>query len=471
MPTVADRVFRDFVRYTGDGQPDAPTGSPLPIGAPQSGVHNPSKREIRDWANSLEVWAVAAAGISPYASFAAATDTGLAPYILVGGRLYSYDPSGPFISADGRHWLPSSPDNSASRPILVLATGQSNMLGMSGATSGERRTINGSVFCWEQIPGVGQTVGWKCAGPDSPDWPWGTTGNSLSYHFCDMLQRVTGRPVYLVMHAAGGQPIAEWMPGGGGVSGATGAMFTTLNAAFQAALDGPLPGGSTLRGWGVQRADYLLWHQGEADADYTGTTGLQWIQRFRTVLNTLRTGAGTSADPMLQVSAPVLVGELLWGGTSGSNATDSRNAEIARLDREEPLVAAVTSRSLGSLDNLHFTGGALQEFGWRYFQRLGVFPKLAPDESLGADAIRIAGRVVTLRGAGVAVAAGGTTTVTLPMAMANAGYIPTLTLTAHGSSTPYPPLLGARTATTFIIRNTGGQSMTVAWSITDIAAG
>lgn len=469
MPTQADKIFRDFVRFTGDGLPEAPVGHPLPVGDPRSGVHNPSKKDIRDWSNGLEVWGAAVAGLPPYPSFAAATATAPASHILVEGRLYQYDPSGPFVSGDGRKWSPSAPD-SKGRPILVVATGQSNMLGGSGATSGDRRTLNGNVFVWEQIPGAGQTTGWKCAGPDSPDWPWMTTGNSLAYHFCDMLQRATGRPVCLVMHAAGGQPIAEWLPGGGGVSGATGHMYSTLNAAMIAARAATLPTGGTLDSWGVSRGDYLLWHQGEADADYTGTTGAQWIARLRSVIATLRNpaGGGSSADPFIQSNAPVLVGELLHGGTSGGNATDDRNSEIARLDREEPLVAAVSSWNLASLDNLHFTGSSLQEFGWRYFQRLGVFPKRVPDE-VSADQTRIAGRVVTLRGAGVAISAGGTATVTLPIAMADAGYVPTLTLTAHGSSTPYPPLLGARTATTFVIRNTGGQSMTVSWSITDVA--
>ena len=49
-PTVTDinRVFRDHVRYTGDGQPNAPVNSPLPTGSPMSGVFNATKKEIRD---------------------------------------------------------------------------------------------------------------------------------------------------------------------------------------------------------------------------------------------------------------------------------------------------------------------------------------------------------------------------------------------------------------------------------------
>lgn len=51
------RVLREFKRYTGDGLPGEPVNAPLPVGDPQSGVNNPSKRELR---GALE--AVAEAG-------------------------------------------------------------------------------------------------------------------------------------------------------------------------------------------------------------------------------------------------------------------------------------------------------------------------------------------------------------------------------------------------------------------------
>lgn len=40
-------VFREYRRYTGDGRPDEPSGAPLPVGDPASGVHKPSKAELR----------------------------------------------------------------------------------------------------------------------------------------------------------------------------------------------------------------------------------------------------------------------------------------------------------------------------------------------------------------------------------------------------------------------------------------
>lgn len=53
MPTTADRLLRDFVRYTGDGLPNEPIGAPLPTGDPASGVHNPSKADLRGAIDSV----------------------------------------------------------------------------------------------------------------------------------------------------------------------------------------------------------------------------------------------------------------------------------------------------------------------------------------------------------------------------------------------------------------------------------
>lgn len=463
--------LRDHEGHSGDVQGGV---GELPVGDRSTAKRPIWKRDLRyllgQVANELASvmgGVYPAAGVAPATSFAAATDTGGALYLLIGGRLYEHDFSGPFESGDGRRWRPSTPSSDTSRPLLVLATGQSNMLGHTEFTGGERRTINGQVYIWEGFPGAGQTEGWKVAGPDSPDWPFLPTGNSIAYHFCDMLQRQTGRPVYLVMQAAGGQPIAEWLPGGGGVAGATGVMWGTLNGALEGARAATLPTGGTLAQYGIEAADMLLWHQGEADADYRGTTAAQYLGRFRSAIATMRdpASAGSSADPLIQTYAPVIMGELLWGGMSGGQPTDSRNAEFATLDREEPLVTVASSRNLTSGDNLHFTGLALQEFARRYFERLGTFPKRLPTVP-APGAVHINGKMATLWGNGITVNAGTTSTVTLPVPLMDANYVPRITLTNHGSSSPYMPLVQNRTQATFQIVNPGASNLTVAWEIT-----
>lgn len=45
---IINRVYREHHRYTGDGKPNEPTGAPLPVGDPQSGVHSPKKADLRE---------------------------------------------------------------------------------------------------------------------------------------------------------------------------------------------------------------------------------------------------------------------------------------------------------------------------------------------------------------------------------------------------------------------------------------
>lgn len=275
-------------------------------------------------------------------------------------------------------------------PIVLMYTGQSNMLGHS-ATGGDRSTKNRNLWIFESVPSEpGQTVGWKNAGPDSPDWPMLPTGNSIPWHVGDMLQRATGRTVLLIGAAAGGQPVSEWLPGGGGIAGATGAMWAALTSNHALALDTPVPGrldGLTLRQTGRVRADILLWHQGEADANYRPTpynagTKEEYKQRFLRFLAAGQdpSSVGSSAEPFLWYSAPVIMGELLTGGTNGGGTgvgdpTDSRNDAIAELAASYPFITSVSARNLASLDNLHFTGAALVEFAWRYYRSIFSFPK------------------------------------------------------------------------------------------------
>lgn len=44
---IVERELREFKRYTGDGLPGEPVNAPLPVGDPQSGVHNPKKVNLR----------------------------------------------------------------------------------------------------------------------------------------------------------------------------------------------------------------------------------------------------------------------------------------------------------------------------------------------------------------------------------------------------------------------------------------
>lgn len=447
-------------------------------------------------------------------------------------------------------------------PIVVFVSGQSNTLGHS-VDGGDRTTKNDHVWVFEAIPGPGQTQGWKCAGPDSPDWPFLPTGNSYGYQYCDRLQRKTGRTVLMLQVAAGGQPISEWLPGGGGYGG-TGSMWSSLAAAHTLALDTPVPGrgdGLTLRQTGRVRADILLWHQGEADANYRPTpynagTKEEYMSRF---LRFYEAGidpasVGSSAEPMFWFGTPVLMGELLWGGTNGGavgvgSPTDDRNDAIAELDRIYPFIAKVSSRNLPSLDNLHFTGSGLVILGDRYFDRMNVFPKpdlrvlpeatnlntltipgtyyhtasttgaptinsgfvdyyrqgssnafatmvwrqqngtqtfrrnadvagvwgawvdTSPYEAISASNIRVSGKLKLFKGT-ITVNPASTAAVVLPETMADATFIPNITLITFGGGTPVPwAIVSGKTTTGFTIENKHAvNSMVISWTVFDRVA-
>lgn len=47
ITTTLNKTFREHRRYSEDGLPNPPSGAPLPVGDPSSGVHNPAKSDIR----------------------------------------------------------------------------------------------------------------------------------------------------------------------------------------------------------------------------------------------------------------------------------------------------------------------------------------------------------------------------------------------------------------------------------------
>lgn len=336
---------------------------------------------------AVEAYSVVAPAFVSWSAAAAVTVPMTVNYIWVDSRMYRRNAAATaeFTTGGGARWEPAYTLASSDLPILILATGQSNALGGSGTGTelGERRTINGNVYLWEQFPGAGQTTGWKRAGPANDDWPFLTTGNYAAYHLADMIQRATGRVVCIAAHAAGGTPQAEWLPAGGGVTGATGSMFATLTAIMAAVRGSAVPGRSdsaTFASLGVTEADIFTWWQGEADADYRAASDTraasyaQYLARFWQMMRAMRYGEGTSADPMLKTTAPAILHGLLPGGTSGGSPTDDRNDALRKLG-QGPENVFIPSDYMRSTDDLHVDGAWLVEAARRAFFALGQFPK------------------------------------------------------------------------------------------------
>lgn len=149
------------------------------------------------------------------------------------------------------------------RPLLVVATGQSNMLGPY-QTSGMFQ--NDDVWDWQgpnsvksPDPFAFYQLNPNRAAPDSSNW--GTVYDPLVGHrgggfghigflFCDYVQKLTGRTVYMVTVARNDTAIADWADGE--------KMEAELDTQVSAAI-------SALTAQGVTTADFVIWMQGEAD--------------------------------------------------------------------------------------------------------------------------------------------------------------------------------------------------------------
>ena len=228
-------------------------------------------------------------------------------------------------------------------PILILVTGQSNSLNSTtpGVTGDGDVQDHPNIWTYEHFPDVDQTQGWKFGFKTSPDYPIDPgVGNAFDYHVAKHLEKTTGRPVLIAKQSAGGQGVAEWLPSGGGIPGATGSMFSSVSAMFEAAIAAPLPfrrDNKSLIDLGISTADYMLWHQGEADADYRPNPARngegEYIETFKSVLSVFLNPSinGSSAAPKINENTQIVVGELLIGGNSPGNPTDDRNTDLERI--------------------------------------------------------------------------------------------------------------------------------------------
>lgn len=342
-------------------------------------------------------------------------------------------------------------------PIVIIATGQSNMLAVTQANGGDRTTEPG-VFVWDQDFSGTHVKGWHEAGPDAADWPWrgGNTNGGIFYSFARRLRRETKRRVYVIMHAAGGQPIAEFIPGG--------TMWAGLIASIRDAAGSPeLAFRAT-----IPLADYLLFHQGEADADYTGTTGEQWLARFDAFITAMRTQQPTANNVWpIRAETKVIIGELYRGGVSGANPTDSRNVEINYfMNGRDPYIGVARSHTYRSTDQLHISSRDLDDFGGqRYYEATMRLPKPSPSQAIGI--LDFGNGIVQLTGS-VTVNASSTVNVPLPVSMKDNTYMVTLTNT--GGSAPVFTRISAYNLSSFDITTLTGGNQIFRWSVVGMKA-
>jgi hypothetical protein len=97
----------------------------------------------------------------------------------------------------------------------------------------------------------------------------------------------------------------------------------------------------------------ILWHQGESD-----NTSPEWVGKVAEIIENLRTDLG------LEVSVPLLAGELLYSGCCSAH-----NAKVNELPGAVPNAHVISARGLQGMDNFHFNRDGQRELGARYAEK------------------------------------------------------------------------------------------------------
>ena len=248
---------------------------------------------------------------------------------------------------------------------LILVTGQSNAQGAESSVSlAILDAPNNSVFAFTD------ENGWQTAdlrqhwdGPNQIRHPGNnalvfsgnTPHNNFALHFGKALvaldsQRVVG----FVLATSPGAGIRQWRRGGSFYNSLTNKAMTALNASNKTSFDG------------------ILWHQGETDFLFNGTSDITATAAERVApdyypneLNRLI--SNLRQEPWFTTSTPVFIcGETQK--TSANPAPVNRRLLALNSDSDRH-TGCVSSDGLQTSDGIHFNAAALREIGRRYASR------------------------------------------------------------------------------------------------------
>lgn len=241
------------------------------------------------------------------------------------------------------------------KPIVIAASGQSNMRGINAIGGTFKANPNVKVWCSTSQGGVYkfQTVDLSTTTyyqpADTASSTFGGGSNNLAVAFCHRIQELTGRPVYLIMDSMGNRAISDWLNNG--------PRTVALDAAIQ----------SGLSALGLNAIDCFLWHQGENDA--TNTT---YHDDFNALIADYRSRSWMKWD------TPVIAGmqattnasyndiNKLWYRLS-LTVKDSYGAVAEGSD----YINVADTHGLTVVDGAHFSGDSLFELGYyRYAEAL-----------------------------------------------------------------------------------------------------
>lgn len=257
------------------------------------------------------------------------------------------------------------------RPLVVVASGQSNMDG--AGDGGTMPSENPNVKFFDLTTRNFRTLSYtnrilrKNVNDGGGMTIPATAGkNNMAFSFCHEAHKATGRPVYLIIVSNGGTHIGRWVGSeAGSVSTATGGwggigvakpLYVELKIAVDEALDLI----------GVSKVDAFLWHQGE-----TKRPSAPKPSDYKADLATLT--AMLKAEPWWSDSTQFIAGEQIIGSyyQNAENYNDiwqDMNVDGNPYTKAVSQEGLVMNSPVANPDSVHFNGQSLYEMGKRMWR-------------------------------------------------------------------------------------------------------
>lgn len=358
MPKTANEVFRDFVRYSGDGLPGEPAGYPLPGGDPSSGVHNPTKADIREvigdaGANRAAAEAAAAAAQGAAYSFATVAGMVASPIDFTPGTVVLVRETGHAyrvmpVDFAAEHYTTASGDKMAALDgIVLVAAGQSNI-----ASSNAHASEGGDLLADPRIK-VWNGTSWVTWDPAAgiPAGIGAAGRNVILFQAAKEALRQGVPAVWCINDGHAGDTISEWVG-----TGTSSPNWVVLKGKLDGAFASP-----EFAALGIEVVDGMIWGQGESDGS-SGFSLTYYTTAFETLKSQLR------ALSYFPRTTPITVLEM--PPQPSASVTNAYILDALPYD-SDPHTSVTRTKGLQiGADTLHWTGNAMGLIGARAYRRI-----------------------------------------------------------------------------------------------------
>jgi|GEM_PF-3978622 len=233
-----------------------------------------------------------------------------------------------------------------SRKFTILAMGQSNMVGRDNSFSGTY-DVTRKISAWDDVNNK-----WVAAQVGQEPFLEGTTTNSTNFalEFARRFEEKKGHlydEIRIIFSAQGATSINQWVGSGTSSTMYADAMSQVANA-------------------GVNEIDVVLFHQGEADEDGSGT-GYDTAATYEAALDTLVTQL--RAEPQIANTVPIIFGELA-PALEGGIMADRNDVITTKFNDGDNWTGYADATGTTLLpDNVHFDTSSIITLGReRYWQ-------------------------------------------------------------------------------------------------------